>query len=185
MSRVSVKQDASKTNRSLVDAAADRECFASERSRRKRQADPVLKFWRWTIYSAESDAKRTHNGLPTYNACIARLWIERSAPAKSDRENWPNSFACACSWLGLDVDTERARVLKRVDQALDSAYVAHMRQLAYERRAMLLSAIGEIRTLGKQHVLPFVTERDIAQAMELDFPDPANAFKNFVGLQAA
>jgi len=158
-----VKIDAAKTNRSLANQAP---------SRPQLQANPVLKFWRWMINSAAADAKRTQHGLPTDAAILARWWIEEHKPKQSERVEWERSLDCACSWLGLDPAEERRRLLAEIDEHLRTAYAEHVRTTVYLRRAAVLTCAGYSTAVGRQTVLPLVSEVDYEHVAGIDHPDP-------------
>lgn len=158
-----VQISAAKTNRSLVNQAP---------SRPQLKADPPLKFWRLLINTAVHDAKKTFAGIPTDKAIAARWWLEEHKPKQSDREAWSTSFECACSWLGLDVDEERRRLLEEIDRELRLAYADHVRTVVYLRRAAVLTCAGMPTAVGKQFVLGLVSELDYEDVAGVEHPVP-------------
>jgi hypothetical protein len=132
----------------------------------------VLKFWRWLINSAAADAKRTHHGLPTDAAILARWWIEEHKPTQANREEWERSLDCACSWLGVDPVAERKKLLAEIDDHLRAAYDDHVRTTVYLRRAAVLTCAGYPTAVARQCVLPLVSEPDYEHVAGVDHPDP-------------
>ena len=171
----SVAIEAAKCDRSLVGKAP---------GRRRVRVDPQLLFWRRMIDGAVHDAKRTHAGMPTALAISSRLWIEEFRPSQSDRDQWETSFACACSWLSLNVEEERKRCLEAIEVALMESYRTHVRQAAYQLRAAVLTCAGIATTIGRCYVLPLVAETDYETVAGVDHPDPAAVTAKLATLSA-
>lgn len=87
----SVQVDSSRTNRSLVAAAAGPSRLP------QLKANPVPLVYRRMIEVAVADAKRIRYGQPTDLAILSRWWIQQFRPLKTDKDEWKRSFACACT----------------------------------------------------------------------------------------
>ena len=181
MSITAVQVDAGSRSHSL------RKCLHASAAGKggKARVNPVLKFWRWMINSAVSDAKKTRNGLPTDAAILARWWLEEHKPSQSERGEWERSLACCCQWLEVDLDAERKRLLAEIDESLSEAYRMHVRVSVYTRRAAVLACAGVTVTLARQHVLPLVSDADYEHIADIDHGDPAGWTKKLRVLQAA
>ena len=178
-----VRVDAARTNRSLV-ASAPAE-------RKELRFDPLLLLWRRLIEHAIADASKSHAGLPTDSAILARWWIEEHRPQQKDRAAWASSFEAACGWLQLDVDEERGRALTIIVDAQRKALEAYARRATTLRRAIVLHCAGAsangkkpsrgVRT-GLQYELPLLASSDYEHVTGIEHPDPADAFSNFTPL---
>lgn len=158
-----VKIDAATTNRSLLKSTS---------SRPQLKADPPLKFWRLLINTAVHEAKKTLAGIPTDRAIAARWWLEEHRPKESDKAAWRTSFACACSWLGLDAEVERKRLIGEIEAHLLCAYKEHVLQVVYVRRAAVLTCAGMPTAIGRQFVLGLVSEADYEDVAGIEHPEP-------------
>lgn len=165
---ITVRVDASRTNRSLADAA-------QAPSPKKQNADPKLLFWRRLIDQAVADAMRTFNGIPTDSALLARWWLEEHRPSENDKDEYERSFACACGWLNLDAAKHREEKLVEINAAWEEALREYGRGAIYVRRAAVLSCAGVPTRIGKQFVLPLVSAVDYEQVAGIDHPDPSTA----------
>ncbi len=158
---VQVQIDAARTDRSLVQAKAQK----------RIERNPVMGMWAKLIDQAVQDAKRTVQGLPTDGAILARWWIAEHQPAESAKEDWERSFACACVWLGWDAASKRKRLIERIDHSLHRQYEAHVQSVIYVRRAMVLSCAGFPTTIARQYMMPLVSEKDYEDVAGIDFGD--------------
>ena len=122
-----------------IDAApGSRSLIPVERGRRGEPAQVMLRFWRKLIFIAVAEAKKTHCGMPTDGAILARWWIAELRPERTDRVEWERSFSCACEMLSRDETVLRAELLKEIDKALRRANRVHVQSAIYLRRAMVL-----------------------------------------------
>lgn len=141
-----VQTDAARTDRSLGQPAAPRQL----------RKDPQLLFWRRLLEHTVADAKKTKYGMPTDVAILAKWWIE-ARTQQVDKEKWSLSFECACHWLDLDSKEERKKRVAQIDEALRAAYLNHINQVVYQRRAAILACTGEPTAIGRQYMLPLVS----------------------------
>lgn len=109
------------------------------------------------INQAVTEAKKMVNGLPTDRAILAQWWIADHRPTQADKDEWERSFACACHWLGMDVDAERKRLVAEIELAQRSACYDHLRKVTYRHRAAVLACAGEAVAIARQYVLPLVS----------------------------
>lgn len=158
---VRVQTDAARTDRSLGQAAAPRQL----------RKDPQLLFWRRLLEHTVADAKKTKYGMPTDVAILARWWIAENRPYQHDKVKWETSFECACHWLDLDPTEERKKRLAEIDDALYAAYQSHVNQIVYQRRAAILACTGEPTAIGRQYMLPLVSEDNYDVVAGIDGSD--------------
>ena len=103
----------------------DKAATPEERKARERRAwlgtllprfkSPLaLCYWR-QIEVALEEAQDTRYNKPTDEALLARDWIVRPSPARTDRLAFITSFQFACELLELPVDEMRARMLRVID----------------------------------------------------------------------
>lgn len=156
MPKASVQIDADVRNRSLSEKTLN----GNDPGARKVFLDPVLSYWDRLKKTATQDAKRTRNGMPTGLAILARWWIVEHRPAQSDRDAWATSFEACCSWLGLDVVTEREKLRVQIDAAWAAARDAHWLKAIYEHRAAVMTCAGEPTAIQRQFALPLVADED-------------------------
>ena len=156
-----------------MDSASARKLRLSQRSRQRNQlvADPILGLWRRLINTAVADASKTMQGVATYEAVLARWWIEEYRPTQEERDAWGGSFECACSWLGLDVNEERKLMSKRISAGLMRSAVRFSQEVSYVRRAHMLSCMGKPTAIGKQLVLGLVDADEYDSVMGIDTPE--------------
>ena len=171
---MSVRVDASRTNRSLSAAAA------GPSKRPQLQADPVLLTWRRLIDTAVAEAKKTKFGLPTYQALLQRMWIQEHRP-KQTEATWLGSFPCACHFLSLDADAERTRLLADIDDSITRAVMRYVGDQSYQMRARALTCAGIATAIAvpcrsgktvKQLVLGLVSLEDYEEIAGVEHPAP-------------
>ena len=163
---MSVRVDASRTNRSLSAAAA------GPSRRPQLTVDLPLLYYRRQIDSAVAGAKKTRCGLPTCLAILDRWWIVEHRPKQAERDEWERSFECACHFLGLNAETERARLKTEIDDVLTRAIIQHASDETYRIRARVLTCSGTPTRIGRQFVLGLVSLEDYEQIALIEHPDP-------------
>ncbi len=168
MAGFAVLVDAAKTHRSLV---------ASAPARRRAMPLPQLLFWRRMIDSAVADAKRVTHGIPTDAAIAARWWLEELRPPQSECREWERSFECCCSWLHIEPNAERMRLLAAIDADLMQSYLTHLRAVMYQRRAAVLTCAGLRTAIQRQYVLPLVSVADYEHVAGIEHGDPVGAVR--------
>ena len=141
----------------------------------------MLLFWRRLIAHSVDEAKKTIDGLPTELAILARWWIADYQPARTSKDEWERSFACACEWLDEDPIKYRKALVQEIDSVLMDRFLADMRAAVYSRRAAVLACAGEPTAIARQFVLPLVSAGnydEVAGVETMDFfPDDVDAIE--------
>ena len=161
-----VKIDASRTNRSLAAAAA------GPSVRPQLTVELPLLAWRRLIDTSLATAMKTKDGLPTYLAIMERWWLCEHRPPQSDKDEWERSLECACHFLDLDFQAERAKYTAKIDDVWSLAAVRHAADETYRRRARVLTCTGTPTRIGKQFVLGLVSLEDYEEIAGIEHADP-------------
>ena len=162
MATISIQLEATRGNRTLAQAKVEGH---------NQKTNVMLRVWARLVEQTFQDAQRTKNGVPTDGAILARWWIAEHKPKQSERDEWERSFECACTWLSLDVEIERRRLLAEIDARLAESYLGYVQGYVYVRRAMVLSCAGLPTAIQKQLFLPLVSKKDYDDVAGVDHGD--------------
>lgn len=161
---IHVAQDVAKKNRSIVPTG--------QLIEDKLKAEPVLWMWRRLIDTAVVEAKVMRFGEPTDHAILARWWIEQPDDIAASGAEFRATFERACLLLSLDVVTERAALLKDIDQAWQRGYIAYAgKRLELRRRAVLTTAKASTE-MTKTLALLVISHVDYEETAGINRADP-------------
>ena len=164
MSRQIVQVDAARKDRSLVPAGNTIE--------NKLKAEPALLLWRRLIDLALDEAKRVRFGEPTDTAIVGRWWIEvEDVPEATGRE-FRVTFERCCKFLGIDAVTERPRLLREIDAALDAGCRTYMAKRLELRRRAVLTTAGCPSDMTRTYALLLVSQMEYEDTAGINRADP-------------
>ena len=122
---------------------------------------PLLLFRR-LLDTALHEAKRTRDGIPTFNAILERAWFEQHV--EPGWLGWETSFANCCRMLGEDEEEARRGCLRQINRAWGKALTDWGRK----KREEVLAEILELKAADN----PAWLKRHAVQE-ELPLPDEA------------